>query len=157
MPLLALSHKADTHMLHSNRAFVECRPWVQVKQGPGSTRLGAEDDAKNRLPSAPHSRAGSSDDLQHCHGRGKRTSACALPCLVSPVAESQDPQTLLRGRALQQGGTEATGDCLYTVKSQDSMWGIAVQRGMTLQQLRRLNPQVRSPEVIQPGEVIRVC
>lgn len=42
----------------------------------------------------------------------------------------------------------------YTVKSGDSLGGIAAKYGLTLAQLRSYNPQITNPNVISVGQVI---
>ena len=42
----------------------------------------------------------------------------------------------------------------YTVKSGDTMWRIALDNGMTLDALIALNPQIKNPNLIYPGQSI---
>ena len=44
----------------------------------------------------------------------------------------------------------------YTVRKGDSLWAIAKGRGMALSDLIALNPQIRNPNRIYPGEKVRV-
>ena len=44
----------------------------------------------------------------------------------------------------------------YTVRKGDTLWAIAKGRGMTLAALIALNPQIRNPNRIYPGEKVRV-
>ena len=44
----------------------------------------------------------------------------------------------------------------YTVQRGDCMWNIARAQGITLAELTALNPQVKNPNLIHPGEVLRV-
>ena len=45
---------------------------------------------------------------------------------------------------------------IHTVVSGDTMWAIAVRNGLTLQELLALNPQVKNPNLIYPGDKICV-
>jgi spore coat assembly protein SafA len=45
----------------------------------------------------------------------------------------------------------------YTVVRGDCMWNIANRCGMTLQKLVALNPQIKNPNLIYPGDKIRVA
>ena len=82
--------------------------------------------------------------------------------------ESYDNYNLTAVRTPEGGGTDAgTGDTgggaaqrsgetvIHTVVSGDTMWAIAVRNGLTLQQLLALNPQVKNPNLIYPGD--RIC
>jgi len=63
------------------------------------------------------------------------------------------------------GGTSLTaasagktsGKSWYTVKSGDCMWNIANACGLTLAELVALNPQVKNPNLIYPGDVLRTA
>lgn len=44
----------------------------------------------------------------------------------------------------------------YTVKSGDTLSGIASRNGMTLAQIRALNPQISNPNAIRVGQVINI-
>lgn len=44
----------------------------------------------------------------------------------------------------------------YIVQPGDTMWLIAARFGVTLDELIRANPQIRNPELIYPGEIIRI-
>lgn len=51
---------------------------------------------------------------------------------------------------------EGSGAEYYTAVSGDCMWNIATSRGMTLAQLLALNPQVKNPNILMVGDVLRV-
>lgn len=44
----------------------------------------------------------------------------------------------------------------YTVKKGDTLWGIARSFGVTLQSLLAVNPQIKNPNLIYPGEKVRL-
>ena len=44
----------------------------------------------------------------------------------------------------------------YIVRKGDTLWGIAMGRGMALSALIALNPQIRNPNRIYPGDRVRV-
>ena len=58
------------------------------------------------------------------------------------------------------GGAEAAParrePVYYTVRKGDTLWGIAKGRGMVLSALIALNPQIRNPNRIYPGDRVRV-
>jgi len=59
------------------------------------------------------------------------------------------------------GGFEQTGGTAdrswYTVVRGDTLWAIARQRGLELTELIQLNPQIKNPNLILPGEKVRVA
>ena len=60
--------------------------------------------------------------------------------------EGSTPQT--------EGGTTATGGRTHTVAQGETLWGIAQAWGVTLGELLAKNPQLKNPNVIQPGQVL---
>jgi LysM repeat protein len=55
------------------------------------------------------------------------------------------------------GGSASSGDSTYTVKSGDTMWGIAQANGVSLQSLEAANAaNVPNPDLIHPGEAISI-
>jgi peptidoglycan endopeptidase LytE len=48
------------------------------------------------------------------------------------------------------------GDNYYIVKKGDTLSGIAVKHHTTLDKLRALNPQIKNPNLIYPGDAIRL-
>jgi len=44
----------------------------------------------------------------------------------------------------------------YTVKSGDCLWNIAARYGVTLAAVAAMNPQIKNPNLIYPGDVVRV-
>ncbi|MFQ8983672.1 MAG: LysM peptidoglycan-binding domain-containing protein [Evtepia sp.] len=60
--------------------------------------------------------------------------------------EGSAPQT--------EGGTTAPGGRTHTVAQGETLWGIAQAWGVTLGELLAKNPQLKNPNVIQPGQVL---
>ena len=54
------------------------------------------------------------------------------------------------------GGEVSEAAVYHTVVSGETLWGIARAWGMTLGELLVLNPQIKNPNVIQPGQRLRV-
>ena len=44
----------------------------------------------------------------------------------------------------------------YTVQSGDTLWGISQRYGISLNQIIALNPQIQNPDLIYPGQKVRV-
>ena len=53
--------------------------------------------------------------------------------------------------------TGSTGEQWYTVVRGDTMWGIARRYGVSLTDLIALNPQIKNPNLIYPGQKVRVA
>lgn len=59
------------------------------------------------------------------------------------------------GSGSQTGGeTAAPGGRTHTVAQGETLWGIAQAWGVTLGELLAKNPQLKNPNVIQPGQVL---
>lgn len=54
------------------------------------------------------------------------------------------------------GSSSSQAGSYYTVIAGDNLWNIARKHGLSLQQLLALNPQVKNPNKIYPGEQVRV-
>ena len=52
------------------------------------------------------------------------------------------------------GGTTSPGGRPHTVAQGETLWGIAQAWGVTLGELLAKNPQLKNPNVIQPGQVL---
>ena len=63
---------------------------------------------------------------------------------------------------VQGGGSDSNTDSTpgtagsYTVKSGDTLSGIAAAYGMTLTELIQLNPQISNPNLIHPGDTVKL-
>lgn len=51
-------------------------------------------------------------------------------------------------------GTESAKRSAYTLKAGDTLWGLASRSGLSLNELLKLNPQIRNPNVYSVGDVI---
>ena len=58
------------------------------------------------------------------------------------------------GSTSPSGTTNAGSGKTYTVKAGDTMWGIARKNGMALSALIALNPQIKNPNRIYPGDIL---
>ena len=59
--------------------------------------------------------------------------------------------------AAPSGGTESGGQAAYhTVARGDTLWAIANRYGVSLSAIIQWNPQIRNPNLIRPGERVRV-
>lgn len=56
----------------------------------------------------------------------------------------------------EQEQPAAQEESWYTVVYGDCLWNIAVSNGMTLSELLALNPQIKNPNILYPGDLVRV-
>lgn len=69
---------------------------------------------------------------------------------------SDQLQTVAVAEPSGSGAGQSGGGSYHTVVSGDSLWHIARKYGLSLQQLLELNPQIKNPNRIYPGEQVRV-
>lgn len=60
------------------------------------------------------------------------------------------------GTGASTGGGAPASAQYHTVVKGETLWGIAQEQGITLGELLVKNPQLKNPNVIQPGQQIRV-
>ena len=54
------------------------------------------------------------------------------------------------------GGSAAGSQRIHTVRKGDTLWTVAKRYGVELAALIRANPQIKNPNLIYPGEAVRV-
>ena len=74
-----------------------------------------------------------------------------LPFLIQQN-ELHEPYRLTPGQTIVVPQPAET----YTVRRGDTLWGIAKRYGVTLRSLIAANPQIKNPNLIYPGEQVRV-
>ena len=55
-----------------------------------------------------------------------------------------------------QSAAQTASGGVYTVKKGDTLWGIAQRWGVSLQDLIAANPGIKNPNLIYPGQVLRL-
>lgn len=61
------------------------------------------------------------------------------------------------GKDTEKKGQGADGTVLvHTVVKGDSLWAIAKQYGVSMEEILRLNPQIKNPGLIHPGQEVRL-
>src|SRR5690606_14177989 len=79
--------------------------------------------------------------------------------LVAPVAANpqiRNPALLHPGQVVRLPGGGGGGGGEVTVRSGDTLSGIAARNGVSLGALLAANPQIRNPDLIHPGQVVRL-
>ena len=65
----------------------------------------------------------------------------------------------IEGEAISAGGTGSgagSGAAYHTVIVGETLWSISLRYGTTVETLVKLNPQIKNPNLIYPGEQVRV-
>ena len=90
-------------------------------------------------------------------GMWQYSSTGRVDGILTPVDMNiayRDYPTLMRSRGLNGYPKSVSVRKQYTVKSGDTLSGIAVKYGISVQALIRANPQVKNPNLILPGAVL---
>ena len=61
-----------------------------------------------------------------------------------------------RAQAQIQAAPEEDEEAWYSAIYGDTMWGIAIKHGLTLEELLALNPQVKNPNILYIGDRLKV-
>lgn len=94
-----------------------------------------------------------------------RANGMSLNQLVALNPQVKNPSLIFPGQKINLGGggaapgvqpAAAGSGGSYTVVAGDTMWAIAQANGMSLQQLTALNPQIKNPRLIFPGQKINL-
>lgn len=72
------------------------------------------------------------------------------------LTESNDGGTASWTGGWTEADTEEAAGTLYTVRKGDALWGIAKQYDVTLASLIAANPQIKNPNLIYPGDRVRL-
>lgn len=65
-------------------------------------------------------------------------------------------KTVSAGAAEETQASAAAEEQWHTVVRGDTLWGIAARYGVALEQILKLNPQIKNPNLIYPGQKVRV-
>lgn len=68
----------------------------------------------------------------------------------------KNPNLIYPGQVIHVSGTVPPITAVYVVKSGDTLSGIAAAHGISLAEIERLNPQIKNPNLIYPGNRIYV-
>ncbi|MGO4702936.1 LysM peptidoglycan-binding domain-containing protein [Dyella sp. 2RAB6] len=84
----------------------------------------------------------------------------SLPALLAANPQISNPNRIYPGQVIHlPGGSSASSAPAshdYTVRSGDSMSGIASRNGVSLAALEHANPQIANPNRIYPGQVVHI-
>lgn len=80
----------------------------------------------------------------------------SLSQLVAANPQIKNPNLIYPGQNVNIPGRGNPAASVYTVKSGDTLSGIAQQQGVSLSQLVSANPQIKNPNLIYPGQQINI-
>lgn len=83
----------------------------------------------------------------------------SLSALLRANPQIRNPDLIYPGQQIHLPGGSAAGNGgggTHTVRSGETLSGIAAERGVSLPALIRANPQVRNPDLIHPGQVLNL-
>src|SRR5690554_2745455 len=112
-------------------------------------------DGPGQSPSPPPSAEGavtvrSGDTLWGIASR----SGVSLGSLLDANPQIRNPDLIYPGQTVHLPGGGGSGE--VTVRSGDTLWGIAAGNGVSLDALIAANPQIRNPDLIHPGQTVHM-
>ncbi|MBO9664706.1 phage tail tip lysozyme [Dokdonella sp.] len=141
----------ESRIANANAIFNNASP---TQPGSGNTPVGT--------PSKPNPDAASPAGGSYTVKSGDTLSAIAaqkgvsLAALISANPQIKNPNLIFPGQSVNiPGGGSAAGGS-YTVKSGDTLSGIAAQKGVSLAALISANPQIGNPNLIFPGQHVNI-
>src|SRR5690606_19449312 len=80
----------------------------------------------------------------------------SLGALLAANPQIRNPDLIHPGQVVRLPGGGGGGGGAVTVRSGDTLSGIAHRNGVSLRALLAANPQIRNPDLIHPGQVVRL-
>ena len=81
----------------------------------------------------------------------------SLSALEAANPQIKNPNLIYAGQTVHiPGGSNATTSSNYTVRSGDTMSGIASRNGVSLSALEAANPQIKNANLIHPGQTVHI-
>lgn len=77
----------------------------------------------------------------------------SLNDLITANPQIKNPSLIVTGQIIN---IPSTSTSTYIVKPGDTMWGIAIKNGVSLNDLITSNPQIKNPSFITPGQLINL-
>ncbi|MBX2836547.1 MAG: LysM peptidoglycan-binding domain-containing protein [Gammaproteobacteria bacterium] len=140
-PAPSLSRQSDELSAEPNLARTPLQVLMDDANAGGDQHNGAGTPAANDLR-----------DPANFAFPGPMTSLLSEPLLSNPFALAQ----IAGGQPLSVNAGQQAQPSSYKVKSGDTLTGIAAAHNMSLDELIALNPQIRNPDLIHPGDQITV-
>ena len=85
-----------------------------------------------------------------------RDNGVSLGSLIAANPQIRNPDLIHPGQAVNLPGGGAADGGQVTVRSGDTLWGIARDSGVSLGSLIAANPQIRNPDLIYPGQTVHL-
>ena len=151
--LPGISGNVDRNLSYRDYPSIISNKGLNQAKDPGST------------PSAPSTDPSPSPSGSYTVKSGDTLSQIAvdhgvsLQELLNANPSISDPNLIRPGQIIRipgASGSSSSSNGSYTVKSGDTLSQIAVDYGVSLQQLLNANPSISDPNLIRPGQIIRI-
>lgn len=136
-----------------NIAYIDKKAWAKIQGGSGTTPLPSNKPANKPAP-APTKPNGRTYTVQAGDTLSGIAAKLGVPTSAITGYRSGNPNLIYPGEVLHIGSS-ASGGRTYTVRSGDTLSGIAAQYGTTYQQLAARN-NIPDPNLIYPGQVLKI-
>lgn len=137
-----------------NVAYIDKKAWARIQGGSGTTPLPTNKPAAKPAP-APTKQNGRTYTVQAGDTLSGIAAKLGVPTSAITGYRSGDPNLIYPGEVLSVNGGTTTSRRTYTVRSGDTLSGIAAQYGTTYQQLAARN-NIPDPNKIYPGQVLKI-
>lgn len=145
----------ETRIANANAIFNNATPTQ-----PGGSSPGKPD---GNPPSTPNPSTPGSSGGNYTVRSGDTLSAIAerngvsLSSLIAANPQIKNPNLIYPGQTVHlPNGASGGGGGSHTVRSGDTLSGIAAQNGVSLSSLIAANPQIKNPNLIYPGQTVHI-
>lgn len=137
-----------------NIAYIDKKAWARIQGGSGTAPLPSNKPAAKPAP-APAKPNGRTYTVQAGDTLSGIAAKLGVPTSAITGYRSGDPNLIYPGEVLSVNGGTTTSGRTYTVRSGDTLSGIAAQYGTTYQQLAARN-NIPDPNKIYPGQTLKI-
>lgn len=137
-----------------NVAYIDKKAWARIQGGSGTAPLPTNKPAAKPSP-APTKPSTRTYTVHAGDTLSGIAAKLGVPTSAITGYRSGDPNLIYPGEVLSVNGGTTTSGRTYTVRSGDTLSGIAAQYGTTYQQLAARN-NIPDPNKIYPGQVLHI-